>query len=76
MHDAFLICAPFERLDADVATMRATMVEASRVVLRGFELGTDVSVTKWPDRYMDSRGQIMWHRVTELLDRDDLRQTA
>ena len=56
--------------------MRATMVEASRVVLGGFELGTDVSVTKWPDRYMDSRGQIMWHRVTELLDRDDLRQTA
>jgi DNA polymerase family A len=76
VHDAFLICAPFERLDADVATMRATMVEASRVVLGGFELGTDVSVTKWPDRYMDSRGHIMWHRVTELLDRDDLRQTA
>jgi len=76
VHDAFLICAPFERLDADVATMRATMVEASRVVLGGFELGTDVSVTKWPDRYMDSRGHIMWRRVTELLDRDDQRQTA
>jgi len=76
VHDAFLICAPFERLDADIAIMRATMVEASRVVLGGFELGTDVSVTKWPDRYMDSRGHIMWHRVTELLDRDDLRQTA
>jgi DNA polymerase-1 len=76
VHDAFLICAPFERLHADIATMRATMVEASRVVLGGFELGTDVSVTKWPDRYMDSRGHIMWHRVTELLDRDDLRQTA
>jgi hypothetical protein len=76
VHDAFLICTPFERLDADVATMRATMVEASRVVLGGFELGTDVSVTKWPDRYMDSRGHIMWHRVTELLDRDDLRHIA
>lgn len=76
VHDAFLICTPLERLEADVATMRAAMAEASRVVLGGFELGTDVSVTRWPNRYMDDRGRIMWKRVINLLDRLDLRQTA
>ena len=64
VHDAFLICAPLDRLEQDVATMRAAMAEASRIVLSGFELGTDVSITRWPDRYMDSRGRVMWQRVT------------
>ena len=63
MHDAFLICAPLDRLDEDVAAMRAAMAEASRIVLGGFELGTDVSITRWPDRYMDGRGRVMWQRV-------------
>jgi DNA polymerase-1 len=76
IHDAFLICSPFDRLEADIITMRAAMAEASRVVLGGFELGTDVSVTRWPHRYMDSRGRVMWNRVTELLGHADLRQTA
>ena len=67
VHDAFLICAPIDRLEAAIATMRSAMAEASRVVLNGFELGTDVSITRWPDRYMDSRGTVMWQRVTELL---------
>ena len=74
VHDAFLICAPLDRLDQDVATMRAAMAEASRIVLGGFELGTDVSITRWPDRYMDSRGRVMWQRVLELLDRSEQRK--
>jgi hypothetical protein len=75
VHDAFLICAPLDRLDADIAAMRAAMAEASRVVLDGFELGTDVSVTRWPDRYMDPRGAVMWERVMRLLPQE-LRATA
>jgi DNA polymerase I len=47
--------------------MRAAMAEASRIVLSGFELGTDVSVTKWPNRYRDPRGTVMWERVAKLL---------
>jgi hypothetical protein len=54
--------------------MRAAMAEASRIVLGGFELGTDVSITRWPARYMDSRGRVMWQRVLELLDRSDERK--
>jgi DNA polymerase I len=68
VHDAFLISVPLDRLDADIAAMRAAMAEAARVVLSGFELGTDVAITKYPDRYMDKRGQVMWDRVTNLLN--------
>jgi hypothetical protein len=74
VHDAVLICAPLERLEADIATTRSAMAEASRAVLGGFELRTDVSITKWPDRYMDPRGAVMWNRVTKLLRQPDQEQ--
>ena len=41
VHDAVLICAPLERLEADIALTRAAMAEASRIVLGGFEIRTD-----------------------------------
>jgi DNA polymerase I len=75
VHDAVLICAPLDRLEADIATTRAAMAEASRAVLGGFELRTDVAVTQYPDRYMDKRGKVMWDRVMRLLD-DRIRRTA
>jgi DNA polymerase I-like protein with 3'-5' exonuclease and polymerase domains len=67
IHDAALICAPLDRLDADVAAMRACMAEASRIVLGGFELGTDKHIVLHPERYMDKRGAVMWDRVTRLI---------
>jgi DNA polymerase-1 len=68
VHDAVLICAPLERLEADVARMREAMREASRIVLNGFELGTDAHLVRYPDRYMDERGAVMWGRVMNLID--------
>ena len=41
VHDAVLICAPFDHLEVDVVRMQDNMREASRVVLDGIELGTD-----------------------------------
>jgi hypothetical protein len=69
IHDAVLICAPLERLDADIAAMRAAMAEASRVVLDGFELATDAHVTRYPDRFRDpgGRGDVMWQKVVTLI---------
>jgi hypothetical protein len=67
VHDACLICAPLDRIEQDIAVMRAAMAEASSVVLNGFELTTDVKVVRYPDRYMDPRGVVMWNRVTKLL---------
>ena len=66
IHDAVLICAPLDRLESDIATMRTAMAEASMSVLAGFELATDVKVVRWPDRYADPRGTEMWNRVCNL----------
>jgi hypothetical protein len=67
VHDAVLICAPLDCLDQHIARMRAAMADASRVVLSGFELGTDVSTVRYPDRYSDKRGVKMWNEVTSLI---------
>ena len=74
VHDAVLICAPLDRLDADIAAMRAAMAEASMSVLSGFEVRTnsDEAITRYPDRYMDKRGRVMWDRVMGLLDRPSI----
>jgi hypothetical protein len=69
IHDAVLICAPLDRLKDDVARMRAAMAEASRIVLAGFELGTDATLIRHPNRYSDPRGTVMWDRVMSLISR-------
>lgn len=68
VHDAVLICAPLDRLETHVAGMRSAMAEATRVVLKGFELGTDASVVRYPHRYSDERGAKMWAEVTSLIE--------
>ena len=83
-----LICAPLNRLEADIAKMRAAMAEASKIVLGGFELKTDCPdeidergepvkfphPIRYPKRQMDSRGVVMWDRVMGLITKR--RQTA
>jgi hypothetical protein len=69
VHDAMLICAPLERLEDDITSMRAAMAEASKIVLAGFELRTDAMRVRYPDRYQDPRGTAMWGRVIELIAR-------
>jgi DNA polymerase I len=72
IHDAVLIEAPIERIEADVALMREIMRRASRVVLNASadgprELRTDFTIVRHPDRYMDERGAEIWAHVLELL---------
>jgi hypothetical protein len=71
VHDAVLIEAPLARLDHDIARMQDAMREASRVVLDGFELSTDVEVVWYPDRYSDTRGALMWRRVMDLIQQQE-----
>jgi hypothetical protein len=67
VHDAVLICAPLDVLEDKIETMRAAMVEASRIVLGGFELSVDAKVVRYPDRYADPRGTVMWQTVVDLI---------
>ena len=66
IHDAVLIEAPAGTIDAEVERAQAIMAEASRIVLGGFEIGTDADVVKYPDRYMDDAGKDFWNTVTRL----------
>jgi DNA polymerase-1 len=67
VHDAVLICAPLDRLENDIAAMRRAMCEASRIVLDGFELRTDVMRVRYPDRFHDPRGARMWNHALDLI---------
>lgn len=67
IHDALLIEAPLEQLDEAINTTKALMLEASRIVLDGFELNSDVKEVRYPDRYMDKRGTVMWQRLMGLI---------
>jgi hypothetical protein len=67
VHDAVMVCGPVERLEHDIEGMRAAMAEASKIILNGFELRTDVHRTLYPHRYHDARGTVMWNRVMELI---------
>jgi DNA polymerase-1 len=68
VHDAVLICSPLDRLESDVAATQAAMAEASRIVLAGFELRSEAKLVRYPDRYSDPRGEMMWATVMQILD--------
>lgn len=67
IHDAVLIVAPLDRLEAEIRRTRHVMAKASNIVLDGFELRTDVHVVRHPHRYRDNRGALMWERVMRLI---------
>jgi hypothetical protein len=67
VHDAFLIEAAGDAIDAEVARARDCMREASMVVLDGFEVKTDVKIFRYPQRFADVRGQGMWDDVMTVL---------
>jgi len=69
VHDAFLIAPPLDRLEADIAAMRDIMAKAGRAVTGGLDIRTDAEIVRWPDRYMDERGRVMWEKVVGLLSK-------
>jgi hypothetical protein len=70
VHDALLVEADADAIDAVVERTREAMREASELVLPGFPLRTDAKVVRWPDRYLDERGRRMWETVCRLLEED------
>jgi DNA polymerase I len=66
IHDAVLIEGPADSIDEMVQRARGIMAEASKIVLGGFEIGTDVEIVRHPDRYIDEAGEAFWNTVTRL----------
>jgi DNA polymerase-1 len=71
VHDALLVEGDADRMSETVAVTQAAMAEASKVVLGGLEIPTDVDLIAWPERHTDPRGRVMWARVMELLERQE-----
>jgi hypothetical protein len=67
IHDALLIEAPLTELDEHVARMRGFMQQASEIVLNNFQLQTEATVVRYPDRYVDKRGREFWNLLMSLL---------
>ena len=67
LHDALLIEAPLEDLDAAVATTEQLMADASRVVLAGFALMTKTRLVRHPDCLGDARGRSVWGAIEQAL---------
>ena len=68
VHDALLVEALIEDIDATVVGAERVMADASRIVLDGFEIRAEAKVVRYPDRYGDPRGRKMWDTVMEILD--------
>ena len=68
VHDAVLIEAAEDEIEAKVVQARDLMGRASRVVLEGFEVRTDADIIRHPARHDDPRAGDMWDQVMELLE--------
>jgi DNA polymerase family A len=67
VHDALLVEATADRLGEVGAQVQAVMAEASAAVLYGFQLRSEIKLIVSPDRFIDSRGDDMWGRVSGIL---------
>jgi hypothetical protein len=70
VHDALLVeGSAHSGIDTAVREVRRAMDEASRVVLDGLTLRTDVKIVRSPQRYRDPRGARFWALLTDVLAR-------
>jgi DNA polymerase-1 len=67
VHDAILIEAPLDELEAAVDQAQAAMTEASELVLSGFRLRSEAKVIRYPERFVDERGKQMWEMVFSII---------
>ena len=69
IHDAFLVRFPLaEEIDV-IAKTTKLMVDASAIVMGlGYACRVDADIVRYPDRYMDERGEKMFSTITRLLD--------
>jgi hypothetical protein len=68
VHDAMLIEAPLDRLEADVEAMRAIMEQASACVTGGLTVRVDADLVRYPARYCAEDAPAMWTTAMRLLD--------
>ena len=66
IHDALLIEAPLDQLEAQTAVMQSCMAEASRLILDGFILESVAEYTRYPETFGNRQGP-MWELVSGVI---------
>lgn len=69
VHDAILIESKLEDIERDVEMAQYCMKEASRIILNGFELNSDVEIFKHPQRFLNASSEEFWYRVMAIKDK-------
>jgi DNA polymerase I-like protein with 3'-5' exonuclease and polymerase domains len=67
LHDALWVESSIDNIDEVVQGTISAMEQASRHVLGGAQLRTDKTVVRYPNRYLDKRGERMWSTVMGIL---------
>jgi DNA polymerase-1 len=67
VHDAIMAEAPSDKEEEASAALDRCMRDASAVVLRGYELPTDVQIVRSGQHFFDRRGAAMWETITRLV---------
>ena len=67
VHDALMAEAEIDRADEASAALDRIMRDAAGIVLRGYELRTDVQIIRPGMRFHDDRGVEMWSTIERLL---------
>jgi DNA polymerase I-like protein with 3'-5' exonuclease and polymerase domains len=75
VHDALMAEAPIEQAEDVSNALDRVMRDAAAVVLRGYELPTDVQMVRPGQRYFDERGEAMWNTINKLIAKREA-QTA
>jgi DNA polymerase-1 len=79
VHDAIMAEAPIDQAEAVSAALDRCMRDASAIVLRGYELPTDVQLIgerQEHQRYYDDRGEAMWNTVMNLVNKLERERSA
>jgi len=73
IHDAFVAQTSVTKIEEASEALDRVMRDASRVILRGYELQTDKQIILPGDRFYDERGEKMWKTVTGLVTKLEAR---
>ena len=69
IHDALLLEAPIDEIDAQSVKLAEIMGDASELVLGpGKRCRSDIKIVRYPDRYEDERGVVTFQKVMALLE--------
>jgi hypothetical protein len=76
VHDAIMAEAAAERIEDTSAALDRVMRDAAAVVLRGYELPTDVQLVRPGERFREERAEEMWGTINRLVSKLEKEEVA